>query len=332
MVSWIRGTPNVKDWIPVIASIASAVITALLAFIAKLFWDLKAAQLKALEESKNREIDRLLLEKEVLLKEKELEIRKLTSEKEDEVRDLGAEKDAQIRSKLLEIQTLEAEVGRLKKASPEWLKDDYETLRSSLMIINEELKKKLKNTQTQLEAKNREIEEISNSLNPNHDALEKLSLERDELAERSDIFADYIGKINGFRKQMQTYQLAAEWIDTNRQELVDSAFLYVKREKPNLLLELSIGRNGYSEGEIKRVIDDYIDWIQYSLYQGQPLDLDEINITPKFSVDIYVEAFSFIKRERAAQELPEPAADELGAFISSLVAYLNTCTSHGDAD
>jgi hypothetical protein len=320
-------TPSIPVTIwssPVVSAVTGSLITVVLGGVfVKLWWELIETDKRRLAAEKDKEIMRLEAEKdkEIILlktdyqsavKEKELEIKDIKAQYEDKVRDLNYE------------------LTQLKTKCFQNLEEDYDMFRATLIKVNERLKQELKQTKIELVEKERQIQELADELD--NTLLNKLVVQKEELETRQKIFEEYLSTLDSFRKRMQVYQASAIWLDRNREELVSSAVKYVLTHNPRILQNKSETEQEDLIRKFKSNVDDYIDWIRFSLNRGRPINLAKINLQPEVPGFALVEAFKFIKKERAAQELPDDVADELGSFVSDLVAYFSSSVFRQESD
>jgi hypothetical protein len=315
---------SIETWIPVISAVSGSLITVVIGgVVVQLFWSLKAAEGRALQAEKDKEITRLEAKYDTEIKDKSLEIRATIEKYNDQIRDLTSEYQREIREKDFEILQLNSEIARLKLESPPSLKESYELLRSELIKINEQLTQQLQETQADLAKKEKQIQELAGT-DENRLLLGELSLQKRELEIKHKIIQEYLESIRNFRRQMQAYQAAVTWIEANREELVNSSVAHVLQHHTSLLLNLSdLDKGGYIE-KFKINVDDYIDWLRFSLKQGKGINLQKIDCKPEVPGFALAEAFKFIQRNRIVRELPDDIADQMGPFISDLIAYFSS--------
>jgi energy-coupling factor transporter ATP-binding protein EcfA2 len=148
-----------------------------------------------------------------------------------------------------------------------------------------------------------------------------------KMAEFHEKLADAFQSIERFEQRMRVSEIAAEWLDRNRETLVRASADYALATDSSLT---SLGGSADSQEKIKRFhgnIDDYIDWLCYSLNLGMPIPLDEVEITPILPDSAYAAAFNFINREMVSNKLSDKVAEELEAYINYLITYFSSTYS-----
>jgi uncharacterized caspase-like protein len=122
-----------------------------------------------------------------------------------------------------------------------------------------------------------------------------------------------------FEQHRQICQKAAQWLDVNREILINEATQYV------FARDFSLKELDRSRSSLQKVqqlywdIDDYIDWICHSLENGQPIPLDKVDITPTLPNNDYTEAFTFI-RQRIASKLSNNLTKKLELYLNYLIS------------
>ncbi|MBP5974634.1 caspase family protein [Brasilonema sp. CT11] len=147
------------------------------------------------------------------------------------------------------------------------------------------------------------------------------------MAELHQKVADGLKTIERFEQRMQASKIAAEWLDRNRETLVKASADYALATDSSLTFP---GGSADSQEKIKRFhgnIDDYIDWLCYSLNLGMPIPLGEVEITPLLPDSAYAAAFNFINREMVSNKLSDNIAEELEAYINYLITYFSSTSS-----
>ena len=119
---------------------------------------------------------------------------------------------------------------------------------------------------------------------------------------------------SNLQERTKRARVAENWIEINKKSLVKGAVEHISEKYPQET-KVSI---------LEHDMDDYLDWVWWSLRKGYPISLKEIQLKPRVSGLFLSEAFRFIKKERISRELTDKSADEINLFINELIAYFSS--------
>ena len=323
---------NWTVFLPLLSAVASSIITAsLTGFFFKRADErrekkrenekkLTAYENENLELKKDKELAEIRTEnaREIQAKDFEISQNSLNSERvknklEDRIRSLEREKKSELDAKELKINKLENDNETIRFMTPKFLNETYSDLKQFTEVINEDLRSNISSLTKEIKEKNRKIEVLKRK----HAAEELIKIEsvrKEELELREKIFKRYLSTFSALQDRTQRAKIAESWVELNRQSIIKSTVKHVI-EKCNQETETSV---------LEQDIDDYLDWIKWSLGRGYPISLEEIHLKPRVSGHLLSEAFQFIKKERISRELTDSSADEINLFINELIAYFSS--------
>ncbi len=319
------------DWaviIPIISAVISAILTG---FVFKRAEEnrksrrelenrVKEAEYRELESKKNQELaeirgnyERRLQEKDFEINQRSLNLQEVKSQLEDKIRSLEGEKKFELDLKELEIRKLDSENANLRLKSPEVLYDTYSELKKATDTFVEDLRTEISKLETQVDNQNKEIEELRIE-NADKEIINIELIRKEELEAREKIFKKYLLNFSNLQERTKRARVAENWIEINKKSLVKGAVEHISEKYPQET-KVSI---------LEHDMDDYLDWVWWSLRKGYPISLKEIQLKPRVSGLFLSEAFRFIKKERISRELTDKSADEINLFINELIAYFSS--------
>jgi hypothetical protein len=114
---------------------------------------------------------------------------------------------------------------------------------------------------------------------------------------------NYLGTLERFEQRRQISKIAAQWLDDNRILLIQDTINHVMGTNYRLANLDELEDLPEEDRQFGWDIDDYIDWLCYSLKLGEPIPLDEVDITPTLDKSNYAAAFKFISQDKVSNKL-----------------------------
>jgi hypothetical protein len=119
---------------------------------------------------------------------------------------------------------------------------------------------------------------------------------------------------------MQIGRVAAEFMNEQRETLVEVLAKYVMATEPDLTELGGLTDSPKKIQQLYREINNYIDWLCHSLNNGEPVNGIEMTLT--LPSNFYAAAFDFIKQEWVLKHLSPDVAEELKIYLDYLINHL----------
>jgi len=187
-----------------------------------------------------------------------------------------------------------------------------------------DLLRQLEETQEKVNDVTQELDRVRLQMKQNEisQALDKFLLSTQQLdleGQKANLEED-LKDLKDLVQYMRLHQKVMEWVDADPVKMAEETVEEVLAEHPEWK---NRGGKVDSPERIKQFwynIEDYLDWIHESTTIYEPLPLEQINITPAFDRDVYLEAFKVIQR-RAVRELSPDVVAALKIYTSYLIKY-----------
>jgi type II secretory pathway predicted ATPase ExeA len=136
----------------------------------------------------------------------------------------------------------------------------------------------------------------------------------------SEEIRDFLWRAQGYEQRMYFSHVAADWLSSNQETLVELIVQYSLSKNPQLT---SDGEPADSPEQVQHFygeINRYIDWLQESLRRGLPVG-DNLELPSILPRNVYAEAFEFLKQEWLSDRLSGDAIKELQLYLDYLINY-----------
>jgi len=131
--------------------------------------------------------------------------------------------------------------------------------------------------------------------------------ERQELRQKLQVDE----RIEKLKQRIQSCQQGVKWLEEHREELVQDV-----AQCDGLALNYSTDTQ-----QFKWDVDDYIDWLCYSMNLGKPIPLEEYEIIPLLPSGDYVKAFIFVKQKAVSSQISPDGFEAIEAYLDYLINH-----------
>ena len=111
-------------------------------------------------------------------------------------------------------------------------------------------------------------------------------------------------------------KLVVYWLNDNKKELVEKC--------ANKSFSECSEQANKQKVHLKLIVDDYIDWLLFSLNTGIPINLNEVSIKLLPLTKKYIIAFQALMEEVNLSQMSEECKHEVQPYIRFLISWLET--------
>ena len=197
----------------------------------------------------------------------------------------------------------------------------------------EDLEQENRTLKETIAVKDREIEQLQAQANMSVSEIKRLEAEKVDIEMQVKLYDESIKRLkeyaNKSESRMSISKQTAHWLKTHKESLLQESVEFVLTKtsiKPEICVSLDSLEK--TKEKLYKDMNIYLKLIYHCLDGGSHnllfKAIMQAKIPRNLSKTAYIEAFKFIKEQRATKELSIGMADELAYYLDQLIALLPT--------